>query len=327
MASTREIRSVSISGRVILDMHSLNNEGAEGNQLQTRMVHIVDGQGELAVVNAVSGDMLKHIQAEHFQAVAAEEGLALCAGCQRFDANRINADEDFLAGLGGIKDNEEILNRVIATCAMDDVEGILITVGNRSTPRKSTVEFGWLVGLPEKTRTESYFHVKYDPQGRGEGSGGEEGANRGQNIFYRPASSGVYAMVANVELARVGFNDISRSYVIDQAERARRCAALLKSVAYSFIKPTGAHRNTQHPHLVAAEGVVAVSRATVPAPTASALADSYRDEVLGVAEQLNRLSSGVVTCHTFQSQTELARILADLVEEVIGAEKADVAAG
>lgn len=322
-----EIRSVSISGRVTLDMHSLNNEGAEGNQLQTRMVHIVDGNGNLAVVNAVSGDMLKHIQAEHFQAIAVEEGLALCAGCRRFDANRINADEDFLKQLGKLRDNEAILTRVIEACAMDDVEGILITVGNRSTPRKSTVEFGWLVGLPDRTRTESYFHVKYDLRAREAGSGGEEGANRGQNIFYRPASSGVYALVVNVELSRVGFNDISRTYVLDSNERARRRAALLKSVAYALVKPTGAHRNTQHPHIVATEGVVAVSRATVPAPTASALSDSYQREVLGVAEQLNRLAPGAVTCFTFGSQAELARILADLVEEAARSGEAYVAAG
>lgn len=322
-----EIRSISISGRITLDMHSLNNEGAEGNQLQTRMVHIVDGNGNLAVVNAISGDMLKHMQAEHFQAIAAQDGLVLCAGCRRFDSNRINADDDFLKQLGALKDNEAILDRVIRACAMDDVEGVLITVQNRSTPRKSTVEFGWLIGLPDRTRTESYFHVKYDPRGRGDGSSGEEGANRGQNIFYRPASSGVYALVVNVELSRVGFNDISRAYVLDETERARRRVALLKSVAYALVKPTGAHRNTQHPHIVAAEGIVAVSRGTVPAPTASALSDSYQSEVLGVAAQLNRLAPGAVTCHTFSSQTELVRILTDLVEETSRPGGAHVAAG
>ena len=62
------IHSISLAGRLTLDMHSLNNEGTEGNQLLTRMVHVVDGNGRLNVVNAVSGDMLKHIQAEHFYA-------------------------------------------------------------------------------------------------------------------------------------------------------------------------------------------------------------------------------------------------------------------
>jgi CRISPR-associated protein Cst2 len=134
------IGSVSISGRLTLDLHSLNNEGAEGNQLQTRMVHIVDGEGNLQVVNAISGDMFKHIQAEHFQEVAKEMNLQLCTGCQVFDANRINADTAFFEGLtaGNVGTIDQVLNR----CAMDDTEGILITQGNRSTPRKSCVEFG-----------------------------------------------------------------------------------------------------------------------------------------------------------------------------------------
>ncbi len=186
------IRSLSISGLITLDMHALNNEGAEGNHLHTRMVHITTETGELAVVNAISGDMLKHIQAEHLYHVAREKGLPLCGGCQTFDANRINADEAFFAELGKTKDLAEITNRVLERCVIDDIEGVLITRGERSVPRKSLVEFGWLVGVPERTRTEQYFHVKYDT-GRRAGSGDESGANTGQNIFYRPASSGQYA--------------------------------------------------------------------------------------------------------------------------------------
>src|SRR5690606_749460 len=77
------------------DLHALNNEGAEGNALMTRMVDIVDHDRKLHTVNAVSGDMLKHIQAEHLYHYALENGLPLCKACQKFDANRICADDDF----------------------------------------------------------------------------------------------------------------------------------------------------------------------------------------------------------------------------------------
>ncbi len=308
-----QVSSISITGRLTLDLHSLNNEGAEGNQLQTRMVHIVDGEGKLQVVNAISGDMFKHIQAEHFQEVARDAGLPLCAGCKIFDANRINADTAFFEDLtdGNIGTIDKVLNR----CAMDDTEGILITQGNRSTPRKSCVEFGWVVGLPAVTRTESYFHVKYDPSGRGAGSGGEAGANVGQNIFYRPASSGVYAVVAQVETSRVGFNDISREFVVDEDERKKRVKALMESVTYSFLEPKGAHRNAQNPHMLKFEGVVSVSRSSMPAPTASALADGYVEEVEAVATQLNRLKSDAIQTHRFGSQSEFAEAMMDLIKE------------
>ncbi len=315
--ATAGLSSVTISGRMTLDLHSLNNEGGEGNQIQTRMVHIVDGGGNLAVVNAVSGDMLKHIQAEHFQAISVGSAdLRLCDGCRRFSANRINDDKEFVAALGSIKDNAQIVDMITRRCAMDDVEGILITVGNRSTPRKSTVEFGWMVGMPDLTRTERYFHVKYDMAGRGEGSGSETGANVGQNIFYRPASSGVYAAVVNVELQRVGFNDISREYSVDEQERQRRRRVLLESLTYTFLKPTGAHRNTQHPHIVGFEGVVSWSIGSVPAPAVSALSGDYREEVEQVASSLNRLNPDSVGMRAFESLGDFANAMADLIDRL-----------
>lgn len=314
---TDTIRSVSISGRLTLDMHSLNNEGGEGNQIQTRMVNIVDGDGNLHVVNAISGDMLKHIQAEHFVALAGQSGgaLRLCAGCQRFSANRINDDKAFLDTLG--KDgNEAIVTRVIQHCAVDDVEGVLITVGNRSAPRKSAIEFGWALGLPDKTRTESYFHVKYVPE-RGQGSGDESGANVGQNIFYRPASSGVYALVCTIELHRVGWNDIARQIVVaDESERRARQRALLQSALYTLVRTNGAQRNTQHPHVLGFEGVVAWSTTATPAPTVSALVDDYVEQIVAIGQELNRLDEGAVTSERVESGAALARVVADLAQRI-----------
>lgn len=305
---------ISISARLTLNLHDLNNEGSEGNQVQTRMVHVVDENGELAVVNAVSGDMLKHIQAGYLQRVALEEGLPLCAGCRLFDANRINRDEDFFKGLGDEKDASKTLDRVIPACVVDDAEGFLITVGGRSVPRKSTVEFGWLVGIPSRTQTESYFHVKYDPS-RGAGSGDETGANLGQAIFYRPANSGVYALVATFEASRIGFNDISREYVLSESERAARVRAVLKSLVYTLVRTEGAQRNTQHPHILAAEGVVAISRDARPAPTASPLKDGYREDVMATCKQLDRMGGKhAFETRTFDSMSEFASIVADLVD-------------
>src|SRR6185437_5098108 len=158
-----------------LDLHALNNEGSEGNQLQTRQVQVVDEQGNLHAVNAISGDMCKHIQASYLQQMAIEHGLPLCTGCKVFDANRINYDDAFARYLAdsqqfadetknGTSDSY-ILSQVLATCVMDDLEGILITkkIGekSRSIPRKSVVEFGWVVGRPDTTRTDAFLHTKY----------------------------------------------------------------------------------------------------------------------------------------------------------------------
>ncbi|TCS78923.1 DevR family CRISPR-associated autoregulator [Tepidibacillus fermentans] len=309
------MKSLSINGRITLDMHSLNNEGSEGNHLQTRMVHIINEHGELEVVNAVSGDMLKHMQTEHLNHILIErKHKALCKGCASLDANRINADDEFFKSIGKEKDVAKVTTALLQYCAMDDTQGVLITKDNRSTPRKSVVEFGWLVGIPEKNHSESHFHVKFD-QKREAGSGADDGSNTGQNIFYRPANSGQYAVVLNVELDRIGFNDVTREYVIDEEERRIRTRAVLESILYTFIKPSGAMRNTQNPHILGFEGIISVSNNSIPAPTISPIRSDYKEEIEKVAKELNRIQEGIET-FSFQTQSEFTRLMADLIEQL-----------
>ena len=305
--ATQTVYSLSICGRAILDMHSLNNEGGEGNQITTRMVTIVhkpNGKPTLATVNAISGDMFKHIQAEHFYRLA-KGNLKLCAGCEKFSASRVLADEAFMKSLA--KKNGEVIDALLEHCALDDLEGNLIAKGNRSVARKSVAEFGWVVGLPDVTRTESYFHVRYA------GDLGEEGAT--QPIFHRPANSGVYAIVASFEMARIGYNDITQKYVVKEDERASRYKAFAESILYTFVEPNGAMRGTQNPHILNFEGAVTVSTQVVPAPLLSALDDGYRDEVKRIAAALNAIHPNAVAVHEFDSMGAFAEVMQKLIAE------------
>ncbi|MER3457262.1 MAG: DevR family CRISPR-associated autoregulator, partial [Chloroflexota bacterium] len=268
MSEMQTVYSLSICGRAILDMHSLNNEGGEGNQIATRMVNVVyrdrtTGEYKLATVNAVSGDMFKHIQAEHLYLLS-RGNLPLCQGCQKFSASRILDDSGFMGQLP--PQDSAVIDALLKRCALDDLEGNLIAKGARSVPRKSVAEFGWVVGVPDYTTTESYFHVRYAAE-RGERA--EEAQQ--QAIFHRPASSGVYAIVANFEMARIGFNDISQQYAIPDDEREKRYLAFMESILYTFIEPNGAMRGTQNPHIVEFEGVVTATNQVMPAPALSPL--------------------------------------------------------
>jgi len=304
------IYSLSICGRATLDMHSLNNEGGEGNQMTTRMVTIVHNDGgepKLATVNAISGDMFKHIQAEHLYRLA-KGTLPLCAGCQTFNASRILEDKEFMGTLP--KEDSSVIDALLEKCALDDLEGNLIAKNTRSVPRKSVAEFGWVVGLPEVTRTESYFHVRYAAE-----HGGDEKAS--QPIFHRPASSGVYAIVANFEIARIGFNDIAQKYAVGDEERALRCKAFLESILYTFIEPNGAMRGTQNPHILGFEGAVTVSKKIMPAPALSPLEDSYVSELKRVAGALNKIISDALTVHEFASMGAFAEVMQALIADSI----------
>jgi len=299
-------------------MHSLNNEGSEGTQIQTRMVDIVAADGQLYNVNAISGDMFKHIQAEHLYHIARNgSNLPLCTACQVFDANRISADQEYIALIKG-KSDAEAIDLMLQRCVLDDIEGNLITA-DRSTPRKSVVEFGWTVGVPEVTKTDSYFHVKYATE-RGEAAraaAAEEEArkaNLGQTPFHRPASSGIYAVVSHYETSRIGFNDISRRYALDEEARQARYKALLESVLYAFVQPKGAMRAAQLPHIVTFEGAVTYTTQVLPAPTVSPLNPDYLDDLAQVADVLNKLHPGAMEVARFSTLGEFAGVMQGLIE-------------
>ncbi len=312
--------SLSIAARAVLNLHSLNNEGGEGNQIQTRMVNVF-ADGRLHSVNAISGDMFKHIQSEHLHRLAVQAGLPLSIGARLFNANRINydldIDKEFLNQLKETKSNAAELDLILQRCAVTDMAGALITAENRSLPRKSVVEFGWVVGVPGSVKTDSYFHVKFESE-RGGGSAGvdESGSITGkQTPFHRPASSGVYAIVVQVEAARVGFNDISQRYAIDAEQRQKRLRALLESVLYTFIEPAGAMRTAQNPHILDVSGVISVSSNVIPAPCISPLKDDFVADVQRVAHSLNELHPGAIELFSFASLGEFAEQMSRLIQE------------
>ncbi|MCP4418054.1 MAG: DevR family CRISPR-associated autoregulator [Chloroflexi bacterium] len=314
------IYSLSISARALLNLHSLNNEGGEGNQIQTRMVDIVhydaEGKPVQANVNAISGDMFKHILVEHLHRIAQGKGLPLCSACQKLDANRMSAAPEFREWLKSKPTQVQVLDKLVHDCTIDDLAGNLITEGSLSVPRKSTAEFGWVVGIPNAVTTDEYFHVKYVPDRREKPTDEDERkGNLGQAIFHRPASSGVYAIVCNFEAARIGYNDITQTYLND-VNRQARLAALLESALYTFVEMNGAMRNTQMPHLVELHGVITVSRGVVPAPTVSPINENFVQSILDTRDALNVLhDNGAVEVHEFANLGEFARIMAELISE------------
>ncbi len=305
------IHSLSLCARVTLDLHNLNSEGTEGNQQQTRMVHIIDEHGERQIVNAVSGDMFKHILVGHLTPLLEAAGQPLSDGARKLNPDRVNADEAFETSIKGLE-NSAVLDKVIQSCAVTDIAGTLITAG-RAVARKSCVEFGWVVGLPDRTVTEQYFHVKYEPETRAKSAGQEkkgEGSVAGtQAIFHRPASSGVYALICNLELDRIGRNDITLGLSVDEGIRGKRGRAVVQALMATLIHPSGAQRNTQNPHIVSCEGMVAVSSSSLPAPTVSPLNPGYREQMGSLAETLNLITAGSVTTHPFESLADGARVL------------------
>lgn len=316
------LNTLSLCARVNLNLHNLNSEGTEGNQQQTRMVHVLDQQNRKCVVNGISGDMFKHIYVEHLTPLLLEAKQTVCANSAACHPDRILLDPEFKQAAQDKKRTvEDVITLMIRGCSVTDIAGALYA--DRAAARRSPVEFGWVVGTPELTRTEQYFHVKYDPS-RSSGTGAESVAGS-QAIFHRPASSGAYALVCHIELDRIGVNDVSRRAVIKEPDRQQRMRAALQALAQTLAAPRGAQRSTQHPHITGAEGMITLSRNSMCAPTISPLNVDYREEIKRIVERLNRLASGSrssgngdpepLECHEFDSISKALDLICGIIED------------
>lgn len=346
------IKSVSLAARVVIDMHALNNEGNESNSLMTRKVGIVTPvygdtdkpeSYQRSVVNAISGDMNKHMFADSFRHIALDYDLPLCDACKALDPARMMGNPTFRTYVGEQeaiyeaakkkKDTEAMANVVkdiinnLLTCAVDDVCGIMITEGV-PVKRKSAIEFGWTVGVPGKNETQDFIHARHAitrlsriKAGPGDSKEDkalaqkEKEANIGQMIFNRPASSGVYAFVAHLDACAIGFNDASQDYPISEDERALRLRAALLALTQTLLHPKGALTSTQLPHVVDVEGFVSVSQSAAAAPLVSPLLDRFIERGTAITEVTNRLhGEGAVDLWAFSGADELLSRFADVLD-------------
>ncbi|MCF6240403.1 MAG: phosphotransferase [Bacteroidales bacterium] len=225
--------------------------------------------------------------------------------------NTAKEDEKDLKKLG----DDKIADAIIKNCIIDDTHGVLITsIGkqNRNHARKSVVEFAWTVGIPDKNNTETYIHTKIvsDAGNKEKGSA----SNEGQNIFHRPANHGIYAFVCNVDVYRLSYNDVTRTYP-EISDRNGRYKALLSSLLNTFLNPKGAMTSTQKPHITDFEGVVSVSSNSTPAPTVSPINENYKTEIITVKDNLNKIEgTNIIEVKEFNGLGELSEIFEELIQ-------------
>lgn len=96
--------------------------------------------------------------------------------------------------------------------------------------------------------------------------------------------------------------------------KEKRYDALLKSFLFTFLKPNGAMRNTQNPHIVDFEGVVSYSTSSCPAPTVSGLKDGYCEEIIKTTSVLNEFTNNSITTKEFKSISEFTEIVKELIQ-------------
>lgn len=315
-----KIKNLTLVGRLSLNLASLNNEGTEGNATQPRTATIVD-EGELYTVPVISGDMLKYWHVKHLCAIAQDRDLPLSENNARRNPNpnRLKAE---LASHSWVVDNlpetsewegelsteqkdalEQHLYKLVASsCAVTDAHGLLITEvsprdengdsvfnGNVAVARTSRIQTGFMTGIPRKNATQHYFHAKYVSKRTGIKSR-ESTSGEGQNIFTRPATSADFAIVINIDLAGLGFDDASNQLVISEEEQNKRKKAVLDALSYTLMNQPGANSSQQFPHIMGFEGAIVTSTNRSPAPSASPIKDDYLQTLKKLVATVNNMN-------------------------------------
>jgi CRISPR-associated protein Cst2 len=144
-------------------------------------------------------------------------------------------------------------------------------------------------------------------------------ANVGQMIFSRQSSSGVYAFVAHLDVAAIGFNTYTQEYPDKPdgiyVDRNKRMRSAVMALAQTILHPKGALTSNQLPHVVDVEGFVSTSLSAAAAPLISPLNDDYINRAEKAAGLLNELyGDDTVHIHSFTGPEGLLERIVNILD-------------
>jgi CRISPR-associated protein Cst2 len=269
------IYEIGLVGRIRIDAHSLNNEGTVGNVTEPRTIVLANGEK----TDGISGEMLKHIHAEALWQLARDKKAQLCSACQILSPMKADANEL----IKKMKEAKPALNEALK-CAICDIHGFLVQ--KPTFNRKSTVEFGWALALPNNFYRDIHVHTRIAAGEKGREKGEEAGVSE-QMIYNRPTRSGVYAFVSVFQPWRIGLNEIDYTYAIDDKARKERYELVLDAYRAMMTRLEGAMTTTRLPHFGDFEGVIAKTENALPVPVISPLTDNYTQQMETIAGTQN----------------------------------------
>jgi len=283
------IYEIGFMSRIRINAHSLNNEGTVGNVTEPRTIVLANGEK----TDGISGEMLKHIHTEALWQLAKERKSDLCPACQILSPMKADANPDVIKK----KKVKDALNEALK-CSICDTHGFLVQKPTLS--RKSTLEFGWALALPNKFYRDIHVHTRVAAGEKGREKGVEAEVSE-QMIYNRPTRSGIYAFISVFQPWRIGLNEIDYTYVIDDEKRKERYELVLDAYKAMLIRLEGAMTTTRLPHFEECEGIIVESRNATPVPMISPLADDYIKQI-----------ENITTEHAIHRFTSIASLLQEI---------------
>lgn len=210
---------VRISGRLIINVASLNAQGTVGNLVELTKVHMVRSginNRELIEVPAMTGNSLKHWHFAHFIKEYKKlrgDNAMLCDDCIRGVGFRTRQK------LGNDEAN------YIKRCAGEDLHGFLMP--DLQVRRESLVKFSFLLPVEDMRDraidTVTHNRVVVTEQGRIEGEAA-------MMLFKRQYSSNTYGFSATLDLGLIGvrlYSADKKPVIESSEERKERAKAAL----------------------------------------------------------------------------------------------------
>lgn len=249
--------------RLDLVAEALNNEDNLGNVTKSRMIKL----SEQEIRNAISGNMLSHVFTKNLRALS--DSKELCDTCKIFSPmknGKIKSIDESLSSSG---------NRV-KNCIIDDICGFMNAGKGQNEKRNKVLNFAWAIATEGTCDTVLYNRVdptdknsktKYEQEKIIHDNGNEildttseANTNKDQNaqmIFHRPIRSSEYAVITQINLSRVGFDDQKQKYVFEDKDIIKeRIKKVLVAYRNTLLDIEGAMCSTNMPHLKGISGVV-----------------------------------------------------------------------
>jgi len=290
--------------RVVLNVHSLNTEGAVGNYNPLVKVFVTGRSGnkwDVAETNAISGNMLKHWHAKHLAELAKVNNLPLCDDCKRgvFYRTRLS-----------VKSEKEMISK----CILDDLHGFLCT--ETTVKRESLVKLSFAVPVEEgvfNISTVTHNRVVVDEKGAI--------AKEGMMPFKSEYASGIYAFAVAMDLKYVGVplaNPIELA--IDASERKARAKLALQSLGGLLQGEMGAKQARALPIAKPVQALVVISRYPIPAPIHAYFRDYVEESVKSYEDLITNglLDPNAIEIHVYGIKLEISGKLKIIKHDSIG---------
>ncbi len=249
--------------RVILNVHSLNTEGAVGNYNPLTKAYLVGRSGntwDIVEANVVSGNMLKHWHARSTAELAKSLGLALCDDCKRgvFYRTRLRVTSE-----------EDMLKK----CVIDDLHGFLCT--ETTVKRESLIKVSFIVPVEEKI-----FNVTTITHNRVVTEKTGAIAREGMMPFKSEYASGLYAFAIAMDLKYVGIPLANPTTpALSKDERIKRAKLAIQALGSILHGEIGAKQARAFPITKPVEAFVVISKKPIPAPIHAYYVDYAKESI------------------------------------------------